>query len=529
MSAPPPLSRHLYPTASFWPTSEDTRPLAQEATFSPGALDPTIKRATTQGDTNDPANIVHVGPPGLSIVSTHARFLDDESLEATNFSKVGDGSPRPEEIGGTFPFDVRQKRRQRDTSQKTCKEARKTGGEPGPLYVSEDSRSERSVTSRRQASKLPSTDQSRPLGNTNVLRRNWRRRDYLKRKRTLWDQRAADKQQRKTLRHAAKTTRKRLSARSNQIALVLKELERAYGKPINGWHEDDKVLLNQMLLKITGLNFSVDLGPKRLTSGEQGEVMVNALKVVKTFVHQDESDKPPARRPRRNNSSGTGSSYTESSIDYWKRESTQYVDVSKLGQCHYACATLVSVRPSRYAFPFCSETMPRCDVSTLPAAVGNAIQHYHFPFNTWVQALCQGKQADDDDSSDDVTDDSSDDDDLYLEPGTVLRYYWFRYDIKYVVLVNGRKYFLTAEQLEENFGNVSYSLWHYWNRKRAGRTPYARIIDYLRHMGHYGFFREMVFHLAPSWLRRRLYAAQKNGTLKYLVIPDEAPKKPKRK
>lgn len=74
---------------------------------------------------------------------------------------------------------------------------------------------------------------------------------------------------------------------------------------------------------------------------------------------------------------------------------------------------------------------------------------------------------------------------------------------------------------------VNLALWTYWKAKRAGRIGYQRIITYLREMGHYGFFREMVFHLAPRWLRNMLYAARKNGTPESFVIPDEEPKSKK--
>jgi hypothetical protein len=79
---------------------------------------------------------------------------------------------------------------------------------------------------------------------------------------------------------------------------------------------------------------------------------------------------------------------------------------------------------------------------------------------------------------------------------------------------------MSAEEMQHRFGVVKYSLWHYWQAKKAGRIPYARIIAYLRKHGHSGLLREMLWHFLPRWIQRLLYAARKNGTLDSFIMPD---------
>lgn len=127
---------------------------------------------------------------------------------------------------------------------------------------------------------------------------------------------------------------------------------------------------------------------------------------------------------------------------------------------------------------------------------------------------------------DDASDDGTVDQEVpHIEPADVIRHYWTKADIRYCVIVNGRRRFMTAKDMDDALDDVNYALLHYWKAKRAGRIPYDRIIGYLVHMGHEGFFREMVYHLAPAWLRRLLYAARKSGGLKSFVIPRHQPKR----
>jgi hypothetical protein len=84
---------------------------------------------------------------------------------------------------------------------------------------------------------------------------------------------------------------------------------------------------------------------------------------------------------------------------------------------------------------------------------------------------------------------------------------------------------MTAEQMEDRFGGVKFALWHYWKVKRAGKIPYARVIDYLKKNGHQGFFREMLWHLLPKRFAMLLYAARKADTLDDFVWPEYKPKK----
>ncbi|KAJ9115724.1 hypothetical protein QFC24_006907 [Naganishia onofrii] len=119
----------------------------------------------------------------------------------------------------------------------------------------------------------------------------------------------------------------------------------------------------------------------------------------------------------------------------------------------------------------------------------------------------------------------SEDDVQYVEPEDIVRHYWIRGDIKYTFCHNGHRYYMTAEQMEDRFGGVKFALWHYWKVKRAGKIPYARVIDYLKKNGHQGFFREMLWHLLPKRFAMLLYAARKADTLDDSVWPEYKPKK----
>ncbi|KAJ9093549.1 hypothetical protein QFC21_006390 [Naganishia friedmannii] len=67
----------------------------------------------------------------------------------------------------------------------------------------------------------------------------------------------------------------------------------------------------------------------------------------------------------------------------------------------------------------------------------------------------------DDDTDDHVsvgTDDLSDcEDTYYLEPNDVLRHYWHRGDIKYTISAHGRKFCMTAEEMEQYFGGLNFA------------------------------------------------------------------------
>ncbi|KAJ9113810.1 hypothetical protein QFC19_000003 [Naganishia cerealis] len=101
---------------------------------------------------------------------------------------------------------------------------------------------------------------------------------------------------------------------------------------------------------------------------------------------------------------------------------------------------------------------------------------------------------------DDSDDGSIDQDSPYIEPVDVIRHYWAKGNIRYCVVIDGRRQYMTAEEMDDSLGGVNYALWHYWKAKRPGRIPYNRIVEHLVRMGHEGFFREMIYHLAPAWL-----------------------------
>jgi hypothetical protein len=87
---------------------------------------------------------------------------------------------------------------------------------------------------------------------------------------------------------------------------------------------------------------------------------------------------------------------------------------------------------------------------------------------------------------------------------------------------NGKKRYMTAEQMCEQFQGVKYALWTYWQNKKASRVPTWRIINHLQHMGRQGFFREMLWHLLSFRLHRILIALRNQGLLDTFQFEDHA-------
>ncbi|KAJ9110850.1 hypothetical protein QFC19_001359 [Naganishia cerealis] len=70
---------------------------------------------------------------------------------------------------------------------------------------------------------------------------------------------------------------------------------------------------------------------------------------------------------------------------------------------------------------------------------------------------------------DDSDDGSTDQDRPYIEPVDVIRHYWTKGNIRYCVVIDGRRQYMTADEMDDSLGGVNYALWHYWKAKRPGR------------------------------------------------------------
>lgn len=118
------------------------------------------------------------------------------------------------------------------------------------------------------------------------------------------------------------------------------------------------------------------------------------------------------------------------------------------------------------------------------------------------------------DDTDDCESASSTSDDNSIEPCDVLRHFWTRNgDLKYWVMHNGIKLYKTAEELEMAYGGVKYALWTYWHNKKARNISLNKVINHLKHKGHEGFYREMLWHLLPQRIQRILSKLRKDGKL----------------
>ncbi|KAJ9114789.1 hypothetical protein QFC24_007113 [Naganishia onofrii] len=118
------------------------------------------------------------------------------------------------------------------------------------------------------------------------------------------------------------------------------------------------------------------------------------------------------------------------------------------------------------------------------------------------------------DDYDTVTATTDGDDDEDITSDDVIRHFWSRDgDLRYWVMVGGTRLHLTAEQLDDQVYGARVALWTYWQQRQPGDIDVDCIIRHLRRMGHAGFFREMLWHLLPSRMRRMLYKLRKEGKL----------------
>ncbi|KAJ9094302.1 hypothetical protein QFC20_006930 [Naganishia adeliensis] len=118
------------------------------------------------------------------------------------------------------------------------------------------------------------------------------------------------------------------------------------------------------------------------------------------------------------------------------------------------------------------------------------------------------------DSDDDSGSDSSSDEVRpRLTAKDVKRHYWHKGNIKYWFVYQGRKHYVTAEQMVIRFPGTKAALWKFWDDKEPGTISEFRIMEYFRIHGHEGPLREMLYHLLPRRLFPILMEYKANGML----------------
>ncbi|KAJ9093376.1 hypothetical protein QFC21_006406 [Naganishia friedmannii] len=126
--------------------------------------------------------------------------------------------------------------------------------------------------------------------------------------------------------------------------------------------------------------------------------------------------------------------------------------------------------------------------------------------------------------------DDGDDEADTLHHSQVIRHYLVRGDIRYIVLLQGRKYKLKAEDLDERYYGVRAALWTYWHFKRRGRVPMDKLRAHFQFKGYSGFFREMLWHLLTIEEYEYLNSMRRKGMLhkvKCLPAASKGPKGPR--
>lgn len=136
------------------------------------------------------------------------------------------------------------------------------------------------------------------------------------------------------------------------------------------------------------------------------------------------------------------------------------------------------------------------------------------------------------DSDDDSGSDSFDEVRPRLTAKDVKRHYWHKGNIKYWYAMSsscvhalylqhhtnrfvyqGRKHYVTAEQMVTRLPGTKAALWKFWDDKEPGTISEFRIMEYFRIHGHEGPLREMLYHLLPRRLFPILMDYKANGML----------------
>jgi hypothetical protein len=95
------------------------------------------------------------------------------------------------------------------------------------------------------------------------------------------------------------------------------------------------------------------------------------------------------------------------------------------------------------------------------------------------------------------------------------------------VLVQGQRYKLKAEDLDERYYGVRTALWTYWQHKRRGRVPMDKLRTHFQFKGYSGFFREMLWHLLTAEEYEYLNSMRRKGMLHKVKMQFKGPKGPK--
>ncbi|KAJ9111566.1 hypothetical protein QFC20_002541 [Naganishia adeliensis] len=104
--------------------------------------------------------------------------------------------------------------------------------------------------------------------------------------------------------------------------------------------------------------------------------------------------------------------------------------------------------------------------------------------NDDLHSVAMMLSADSDDES--VAAESDDDENPTVHTEDIIRHAWRGVNTKYVVMHNGRRHFLTADQWDNRFSGVKSALWGYWKTKSAKRMPQAKLIGHLKRHGNEG-------------------------------------------
>ena len=78
---------------------------------------------------------------------------------------------------------------------------------------------------------------------------------------------------------------------------------------------------------------------------------------------------------------------------------------------------------------------------------------------------------------------------------------------------DGRKYYMTAEQMVHRFPGVADALAGYWEAKRQGSISEFKIMQYFSAHGHIGPLRECLYHFLPRRMFRMLMELKAAGKL----------------
>ena len=81
-------------------------------------------------------------------------------------------------------------------------------------------------------------------------------------------------------------------------------------------------------------------------------------------------------------------------------------------------------------------------------------------------------------------DDSSDEDDDEFSVSDIVRYYWNRGEIRYLISRGGQDTLRTFDALQEKYTGAKSAVWEFWKAKRRGRVNKRRLREHIRFRCH---------------------------------------------